>query len=134
MAHADILGQEGTALSRLATVSNPVHSPNSASWSFAEDYIAPSPDVAEARDEATVHTITPISTGVAATLTMLTRAVDAKAVVEVGTLMGASGLSVAYPRLGADGAAIPCGAHTPRRNVAQPLLCPAEAAQHYHYS
>ena len=50
MAHADILGQEGTALSRLATVSNPVHSPNSASWSFAEDYIAPSPDVAEARE------------------------------------------------------------------------------------
>ena len=93
MAHADILGQEGTALSRLATVSNPVHSPNSASWSFAEDYIAPSPDVAEARDEATVHTITPISTGVAATLKMLTRAVDAKAVVEVGTLMGASGLT-----------------------------------------
>ncbi|WP_231979645.1 hypothetical protein [Tessaracoccus coleopterorum] len=47
--------------------------------------------MAEARDEAIVHTLTPISTGIAATLKMLTRAIDAKAVVEVGTLMGASG-------------------------------------------
>lgn len=93
LTHHDILGQDGPALSRLATVSNPVHSPNAASWSFAEDYIAPSPDVAEARDEATVHALTPISTGVAATLKLLARAIDAKAVVEIGTLMGASGLT-----------------------------------------
>lgn len=83
-------------------MSNPVHSPDAASWSFAEDYIAPSPDVAEARDEAIVNTITPISTGVAATLKMLTRAIDAKAVVEVGTLMGASGLTF-LEAMGPDG-------------------------------
>lgn len=74
-------------------MSTPVHAPNAASWSFAEDYVTPSPEVAEARDEAIVNTITPITTGVAATLKLLTRAINAKAVVEIGTLMGASGLT-----------------------------------------
>lgn len=74
-------------------MSNPDHSPNAATLSFADDYVAPSPNVAEARDEATVNTLIPISKGVAATLKMLTRAIGAKAVVEVGTLMGASGLT-----------------------------------------
>ena len=64
-------------------------SPTAASWSFAEDHIEPSLEVAEARDDATVAGLAPISAGVAAALKVLTRAVGAKAVVEVGTLMGA---------------------------------------------
>jgi len=79
--------------SRLWIVSNAVEHPNAASWSFAEDHVAPSPEVAEARDEAIVADLTPITTGVAATLKVLARAIDAKHVVEVGTLMGASALS-----------------------------------------
>lgn len=67
--------------------------PSAASWAYAEDHIAPSPEVSEARDEATVGGQTPITTGVAAVLKVLTRAVQAKAVVEVGTAMGGSGLS-----------------------------------------
>ena len=83
-------------------MSKPVNPPNAASWSFAEDYVVVSPTVAEARDEATVNTVTPITTGVAATLKMLARAINAKTVVEVGTLMGASGLSF-LEGMGSDG-------------------------------
>ncbi|HJE52277.1 MAG TPA: class I SAM-dependent methyltransferase [Tessaracoccus flavescens] len=71
----------------------PVDSPSAASWTFAEDYVSTSIGVAEARDEATVSGLTPITTGIAATLKVLTRAIAAKNVVEIGTLMGASGLS-----------------------------------------
>ena len=74
-------------------MNNAAQSPNVASWTFAEDLIAPSPEVAEMRDEASLAGLTPVSTGVVATLQVLTRAIAAKAVVEVGTLMGASGLS-----------------------------------------
>ena len=70
-----------------------VDSPNAASWAFTEDYVPTSTAVGEARDEATVGGIVPITTGVAATLKVLTRAITAKNVVEIGTLMGASGLS-----------------------------------------
>lgn len=74
-------------------MSKAVEAPNAVSWSYAEDHVAPPLEVAEARDEAIVAGLTPITPGVAATLRVLTRAVDAKAVVEIGTLMGASGLS-----------------------------------------
>ena len=70
-----------------------LEAPSAASWAYAEDHIAPSPEVAEARDEAIVGGQTPITTGVAALLKVLTRAVKAKAVVEIGTAMGGSGLS-----------------------------------------
>jgi len=74
-------------------VSTPVETPNPASWTFAEDYVAPSETVAEARDEATVSGLTPVTTGEVAALKMLARAIKARAVVEIGTLMGATGLS-----------------------------------------
>ena len=86
----------------LGTVNHELVSPTAASWSFAEDHIEPSLEVAEARDDATVAGLAPISAGVAAALKVLTRAVGAKAVVEVGTLMGASGLSF-LEAMGADG-------------------------------
>lgn len=73
-------------------MSTPVETPTPASWTFAEDHVSPSESVAEARDEATVAGLKPVTTGEAATLKMLTRAIDARAVVEIGTLMGATGL------------------------------------------
>ena len=74
-------------------MSTPVENPNFASWTFAEDYVSPSEAVAQARDEATVSGLTPVTTGEVATLKVLTRAIGAQAVVEIGTLMGATGLS-----------------------------------------
>lgn len=67
--------------------------PNTASWTFAEDYTPPSEVVADARDEATISGLTPATTGELAALKVLTRAINARAVVEIGTLMGATGLS-----------------------------------------
>lgn len=83
-------------------MSKAVEAPNTASWSYAEDHIVPPPEVAEARDEAIVAGLTPITPGVAATLRVLAKAVGAKAVVEIGTLMGASGLSF-LEAMGSDG-------------------------------
>lgn len=88
-----ILGHEARSLGRLGHVSTPVETPNPVSWTFAEDYVAPSETVAQARDEAIVAGLTPVTTGQVAALKVLTRAVNARAVVEVGTAMGASGLS-----------------------------------------
>lgn len=81
-----------TRLGRVNTRASHLEPPTAASWAFTEDRIAPSAEVADARDEATVGGLVPITTGVAAALKMLTRAIDAKAVVEVGTVMGGSGL------------------------------------------
>lgn len=74
-------------------MSTPVENPNPASWTFAEDYVSPSERVAEARDEATVSGLTPVTTGELAILKVLTRAIRARAVVEIGTAMGATGLT-----------------------------------------
>lgn len=60
---------------------------------MSEDHVLPSEGVQQARDEATLAGLTPISTGTAAALQLLARATGAKAVVEVGTLMGASALA-----------------------------------------
>ncbi|MDO5677445.1 MAG: class I SAM-dependent methyltransferase [Propionibacteriaceae bacterium] len=74
-------------------MSTPVETPNAASWTFTEDYVPPSDIAQQARDEATVSGLTPVTTGEVAALKMLTRAIGARAVVEIGTLMGATGLS-----------------------------------------
>jgi len=75
------------------TPGNHLEPPTADSWAFAEDHAPTSEHVAAARDEATLAGLSTITPGVAATLTALTRAVGARAVVEVGTLMGASGLA-----------------------------------------
>ncbi|MHA6511109.1 O-methyltransferase [Tessaracoccus sp. Z1128] len=67
--------------------------PTAASWEFAEDHVPPTAEISEARDEAVIAGLTPVSHGVLALLKVLTRASGAKAVVEVGTLMGGSGLA-----------------------------------------
>lgn len=68
--------------------------PTSQSWEFAEDHVALPEAVRRARDEATLHGVTPISHGVASALTVLATTTQAKFVVEVGTAMGASALAL----------------------------------------
>ena len=59
--------------------------PTAASWEYAEDHVPPTAEISEARDEATIAGLVPVSQGVLATLRVLTRAIDAHAVVEIGT-------------------------------------------------
>src|SRR5699024_7988862 len=67
--------------------------PTALSWGFAEDH-SPLPDaVREARDESIVAGVAPVSAGVAATLRVLAATTQARAVVEIGTDLGASALS-----------------------------------------
>ncbi|MCC2593497.1 O-methyltransferase [Tessaracoccus sp. OS52] len=68
--------------------------PSQQSWEFAEDYVPLTEGVRLARDEATLSGLTPISPGVAATLTVLAATTQAKLVVEIGTAMGASALAL----------------------------------------
>lgn len=66
--------------------------PTPATWAFCEEHVAPSPAVSEAVGEATAAGHVPLGSGVLSLLATLTRAVNAKAVVEIGTYMGSSGL------------------------------------------
>jgi predicted O-methyltransferase YrrM len=68
--------------------------PKPASWAFAEDFLDESEAAAAARQEASNLGVAPIGRGGATTLTLLARAISAKAVVEVGTGSGVSGLAL----------------------------------------
>lgn len=68
--------------------------PTAESWEFAEDHTPLTDAVRGAREEAILGGATAISPGVAALLTTLAAAVQARHVVEVGTAMGASALSL----------------------------------------
>jgi predicted O-methyltransferase YrrM len=63
-----------------------------ASWGYAEDFVAESEIVEEARRKGQELGCTPIGPGGGATLRMIAAATGAKAVVEVGTGAGVSGL------------------------------------------
>ena len=76
-----------------STPARNTNAPTSETWAFAEDFVAPSDALRQARDEAYVAGHVPISTGVASLLTVLAATTRAKAVAEVGTLMGASALA-----------------------------------------
>lgn len=76
--------------------------PTPETWAFAEDFVAPSDALRQARDAAHVAGHSPISTGVASLLSVLAATTGAKAVVEVGTLMGASALAF-FQGMGPDG-------------------------------
>jgi predicted O-methyltransferase YrrM len=68
--------------------------PKPASWAYAEDFV-PEPDAAsQARAESEPLGVIPLSRGAASTLTFLARVVQAKAVVEIGTGAGVSGLAL----------------------------------------
>ncbi len=68
--------------------------PKPASWAFAEDFCEESEVAAAARQEAAELGVAPIGRGGAAALTLLARAIAAKAVVEIGTGSGVSGLAL----------------------------------------
>jgi predicted O-methyltransferase YrrM len=68
--------------------------PKPGSWAFAEDYVDESDLAAEARQKARELGVAPIGRGSAAALTFLAAVVQAKAVVEVGTGSGVSGLAL----------------------------------------
>ena len=68
--------------------------PKPGSWAFAEDFIDESDQAAEAREKARQLGVAPIGRGSASALSFLARVVQAKAVVEVGTGSGVSGLAL----------------------------------------
>lgn len=66
--------------------------PASASWSFAEAYVTEDEILAAARARAEEVGVVPISPGTGAALRFLASVLDARAVVEIGTGTGVSGL------------------------------------------
>lgn len=67
-------------------------SSNAASISYAESFVSEPASAASARSRAAELGVEPISTGAGAVLRFLAAAIDARAVVEVGTGTGVSGL------------------------------------------
>jgi predicted O-methyltransferase YrrM len=67
-------------------------SPTSATWTFAEEYVAEDEILASARARAEEVGVSPISSGAGAALRFLASVLDARAVVEIGTGTGVSGL------------------------------------------
>ena len=68
--------------------------PAPASIEYAESFVPASPGSLDARDRAFDLGIEPVSEGVATTLTLLARAINATSVVEIGTGTGVSALAL----------------------------------------
>jgi predicted O-methyltransferase YrrM len=68
--------------------------PKPGSWAFAEDFVGESEQAAQARERAAQLGVAPIGRGSVSALTLLARVVQARAVVEVGTGSGVSGLAL----------------------------------------
>ncbi|WP_392508273.1 O-methyltransferase [Naumannella halotolerans] len=68
--------------------------PKPASWVFAEDFAPEPPAAAQARLAAAEVEVAPISRGAARLLGVLAKAINAKAVVEIGSGTGVSGLAL----------------------------------------
>lgn len=68
--------------------------PKPASWAYAEDFVAESEAAGDARAAAVPLGVMPLGRGSAAALTFLASVVGAKAVVEIGTGSGVSGLAL----------------------------------------
>ena len=77
-----------------ATKTSPKSAPKPVSWAYAEDFVEESEAATAARQTAGELGVTPLGRGAANTLTVLARAVQAKAVVEIGTGSGVSGLAL----------------------------------------
>lgn len=65
---------------------------NATSWTFADTYVAEDDVLAAARTRAEEVGVTPIGAGTGATLRFLAAALEARAVVEIGTGTGVSGV------------------------------------------
>ncbi len=75
---------------------------DSRSWGFAEDFVPATDAGRHASDAAAELGVPPLSHGAATVLTFLAKAINAHAVVEVGTGSGASGLAL-FSGMTADG-------------------------------
>lgn len=96
-----MLGPSGGQGARLIRVSAqgqvspvPAPTPTGASIAFAEGFRPQSEAIVVARKGAAALGVTPISPGTATLLTVLARTIEAKAVVEIGTGAGVSGLAL----------------------------------------
>ncbi|MDO5736497.1 MAG: class I SAM-dependent methyltransferase [Propionibacteriaceae bacterium] len=104
-----------------STPTRKLDAPTSDTWAFAEDFVAPSDALRQARDEAHLAGHVPISNGVASLLTVLAATTGAKAVVEVGTLMGASAIAF-FEGMGKDGILTSIDADAEHQIAARRLL------------
>ena len=73
---------------------SPKTAPKPASWAYAEDFVPELEPAADARANAEQLGVSAVGRGAASALTFLARAVEAKAVVEIGTGAGVSGLAL----------------------------------------
>src|SRR5262245_33536428 len=80
------------ANARLVRMVKQFPSPTAATWTFAEEYVAEDALLAAARTRAEEVGVSPISPGAGAALRFLASVLDARAVVEIGTGTGVSGL------------------------------------------
>jgi predicted O-methyltransferase YrrM len=78
----------------VAGKTSPKTAPKPGSWAFAENFAGESEQAAHARERAGQLGVAPIGRGSASALTVLARVVQARAVVEVGTGSGVSGLAL----------------------------------------
>jgi len=67
---------------------SPIPAPTAESWSFAEAHSPLADGLQQARSEAIQAGLTPVSPGVASTLTVLAKTVTARTVREIGTALG----------------------------------------------
>lgn len=74
---------------RFVSVTDPI---SAASWIYADEFVAEDEILVSARERASAAGITPVSPGVGSALQFLTSVLDARAVIEVGTGTGVSGL------------------------------------------
>ena len=72
----------------------PKTAPKPATWAYAEDFVPETEPAAQARSDAGELGISSLARGTASALTLLARAVQARAVVEIGTGAGVSGLAL----------------------------------------
>jgi predicted O-methyltransferase YrrM len=73
---------------------SPKTAPKPATWAFAEDFVAEPEAATTARGNAAPLGVESVTHGAASALTFLARAVQARAVVEIGTGGGVSGLAL----------------------------------------
>lgn len=68
--------------------------PTTATWRFTEDFHSDGEIAAQARHDGETFGASPVSRGAASILTLLARIIDARAVVELGSGAGVSGLAL----------------------------------------
>ncbi|GAA1394588.1 O-methyltransferase [Luteococcus peritonei] len=88
------------------------------SWGYAEDFVAADERIRDAREQAVGLGIDTISNGAASALRFLTRLVQARAVVEIGTGTGVSGLAF-FEGMGREGILTSIDAEADRQAAAR---------------